>query len=139
MAGKQSDGILEILFGVKGGGSVSGESGRQISADLTAIAKNIHPEIQFKLSKNQQSTFQAELDAIAKNLKLNIEANVTKVNMSGGSGTGGSGSRRWRHPFDADRACRIQEGTRERSGFGEAGARIADVCWCQTGWQQQRF
>lgn len=94
MAGKQSDGILEILFGVKGGGSVSGESGRQISADLTAIAKNIHPEIQFKLSKNQQSTFQAELDAIAKNLKLNIEANVTKVNMSGSSGTGGSGSRK---------------------------------------------
>ena len=93
MAGKQSDGILEILFGVKGGGSVSGESGRQISADLTAIAKNIHPEIQFKLSKNQQSTFQAELDAIAKNLKLNIEANVTKVNMSGGSGTSSSGSR----------------------------------------------
>lgn len=137
MAGKQSDGILEILFGVKGGGSVSGESGRQISADLTAIAKNIHPEIQFKLSKNQQNTFQAELDAIAKNLKLNIEANVTKVNMSGGSGTSSSGSRiggkkrrRWRPPFDADRACRIQEGTRERSGFGEAGARIADVCWC---------
>lgn len=91
MAGKQSDGILEILFGVKGGGSVSGASGVQISKDLAAIAKNIHPEIQFRLSKNQQSTFQAELDAIAKNLKLNIEANVTNVKMPDGSGAGGAG------------------------------------------------
>lgn len=92
-----AENILEIRFGVAGGGSVDGESGKQIAADLTSIAKSITPNIRFRLASDQQSTFQKELDAIANNLKLNIQANVTSVKMPDGSAYdkgsgGGSGS-----------------------------------------------
>lgn len=84
--------ILEIRFGVAGGASVDGESGRLIARDLTKLAQNIHPKVSFRIDKSQAaiSSLQSDLNQIAKGLKLNVEAKITGATQ-GTSGTGGSG------------------------------------------------
>lgn len=89
-----ADDILRIRFGVEGGGSISGDSGKRIAGELSAIAKQISPGVRFRLADDQANTFQAELNAIAKGLKLNIEANVTKINMPADARGGTGGTRR---------------------------------------------
>ena len=89
-----ADDILLIRFGVEGGGSISGDSGKRIAGELSAIAKQISPGVRFRLADDQANTFQAELNAIAKGLKLNIEANVTKINMPADARGGTGGTRR---------------------------------------------
>lgn len=84
--------ILEIRFGVAGGASVDGESGRLIARDLTKLAQSIHPKVSFRIDKSQAaiSSLQSDLNQIAKGLKLNVEAKITGATQ-GTSGTGGSG------------------------------------------------
>lgn len=84
--------ILEIRFGVAGGASVDGESGRLIARDLTKLAQNIHPKVSFRIDKSQAaiSSLQSDLNQIAKGLKLNVEAKITGATQGTG-GTGGSG------------------------------------------------
>ena len=84
--------ILEIRFGVAGGASVEGESGRLIARDLTKLAQNIHPKVSFRIDKSQAaiSSLQSDLNQIAKGLKLNVEAKITGATQGTG-GTGGSG------------------------------------------------
>lgn len=84
--------ILEIRFGVAGGASVDGESGKLIARDLTKLAQNIHPKVSFRVDKSQSaiSSLQSDLNQIAKGLKLNVEAKITGATQ-GTSGTGGSG------------------------------------------------
>ena len=84
--------ILEIRFGVAGGASVDGESGRLIARDLTKLAQSIHPKVSFRTDKSQAaiSSLQSDLNQIAKGLKLNVEAKITGATQ-GTSGTGGSG------------------------------------------------
>lgn len=84
--------ILEIRFGVAGGASVDGESGRLIARDLTKLAQNIHSKVSFRIDKSQAaiSSLQSDLNQIAKGLKLNVEAKITGATQ-GTSGTGGSG------------------------------------------------
>lgn len=102
-----AENILEIRFGVAGGNSVNGESGKQIAADLNSIAQAITPSVTFKLAPNQQNAFQKELDLIAKNLKLDIEANIKMPDDgAGGTGSGGRGSRRRAGGTDKIRASR---------------------------------
>lgn len=86
--------ILEIRFGVAGGASVDGESGKLIARDLTKLAQNIHPKVSFRVDKSQSaiSSLQSDLNQIAKGLKLNVEAKITGATQ-GTSGTGGSGRR----------------------------------------------
>ena len=87
--------ILEIRFGVAGGASVDGESGRLIARDLTKLAQSIHPKVSFRIDKSQAaiSSLQSDLNQIAKGLKLNVEAKITGATQ-GTSGTGGSGRSR---------------------------------------------
>ena len=87
--------ILRIRFGVAGGGSLNGESGRDIAADLTKIAQSFKPFVRFRVARDQQSVFQSELDSIAKNLKLNITAHISGIDDAA-SGTGGTSTRRQR-------------------------------------------
>lgn len=88
--------ILEIRFGVAGGASVDGESGKLIARDLTKLAQNIHPKVSFRIDKSQASitSLQNDLDQIAKSLKLNIEAKVTGVTQDSGAGVGSGGEKR---------------------------------------------
>lgn len=61
MAGKSD---IELLFGVAGGGSVSGASGAQIKADLDAIvnAINANPyKIKVELDQSSVATFKSQL------------------------------------------------------------------------------
>lgn len=87
--------ILRIRFGVAGGGSLNGESGRDIAADLTKIAQSFKPFVRFRVARDQQTVFQSELDSIAKNLKLNITAHISGIDDAAGS-TGGTSTRRQR-------------------------------------------
>lgn len=87
--------ILRIRFGVAGGGSLNGESGRDIAADLTKIAQSFKPFVRFRVARDQQTVFQSELDSIAKNLKLNITAHISGIDDAA-SGTGGTSTRRQR-------------------------------------------
>lgn len=88
--------ILEIRFGVAGGASVDGESGKLIARDLTKLAQNIHPKVSFRIDKSQASitSLQNDLNQIAKSLKLNIEAKVTGVTQDSGAGVGSGGKKR---------------------------------------------
>lgn len=87
--------ILRIRFGVAGGSSLNGESGRDIAADLTKIAQSFKPFVRFRVARDQQTVFQSELDSIAKNLKLNITAHISGIDDAAGS-TGGTSTRRQR-------------------------------------------
>ena len=87
--------ILRIRFGVAGGSSLNGESGRDIAADLTKIAQSFKPFVRFRVARDQQTVFQSELDSIAKNLKLNITAHISGIDDVAGS-TGGTSTRRQR-------------------------------------------
>lgn len=91
--------ILRIRFGVAGGSSLNGESGRDIAADLTKIAQSFKPFVRFRVARDQQSVFQSELDSIAKNLKLNITAHISGIDAATG-GASGTSTRRQRKQTD---------------------------------------
>ena len=82
---------IELLFGVAGGGNITGESGKKIKNQLTNIANHIKPSIVVKVNGDQ---FKKEL----KKLKAELQQELGTVNInptspnesSSGGGKGGS-------------------------------------------------
>lgn len=86
---------IDILFGVKGGGNISGESGRVIARQLQEIANSISsseatmPKVTFQLDvAKTKSLIQSQLNSIGQGLSLPVASVAGKE----GDGKGGSGS-----------------------------------------------
>lgn len=83
--------VIEILFGVKGGGSISGESGQNIKADLDKIANQISLKVKVNRTffTNQLKQLKAELEKTLGNLNITINRNVKgNTTSSNGSASG---------------------------------------------------
>lgn len=86
-----NDNVIEILFGVKGGGEISGESGQNIKKALDRIANQISLQVKVdqKYFKEQLLKLKADLESTLGNLKIKIETNnqtqTTATNKTGSS------------------------------------------------------
>lgn len=83
---KQND-VIEILFGVKGGGSISGESGALIKKDLEAIASQVPLKLNIDRTHftAQLKSLRAEIDKTLGNLQITIKQKATNTSSSGTS------------------------------------------------------
>lgn len=79
----------DLLFGVKGGGSLSGESGRQIESDLKAIVAKIEAKGTTKLKftadtaglqavSRQMDTLQRQSAAFSRDMSGLLDGNIAK-------------------------------------------------------------
>ena len=84
-----NDNVIEILFGVKGGGELSGESGRKIKTELDRIANQISLQVKVdqKYFKEQLLKLKADLESTLGNLKIKVETNnqTAATNKTGNS------------------------------------------------------
>lgn len=84
---------IELLFGVAGGGNITGESGKKIKNQLTNIANHIKPSIVVKVNEDQ---FKKQLKKLRAELQqelgtVNINPTSTNENNSGGGKSGNKG------------------------------------------------
>ena len=70
----EKDNVIQILFGVAGGSSISGESGVKIKHDLEELAKNIKIEIGI-----DDQTFKAQVQELKKYIQEEIGKVAVKV------------------------------------------------------------
>ncbi len=90
-----ADNVIGIQFGVAGGSSIGGESGRRIKAELEALSEQI--QLQVNIDQNhfakQLTTLKAELERKLGELKITINTKeVTATQGKGGTSSGGTGS-----------------------------------------------
>lgn len=77
-----ADNVIGIKFGVAGGSSLDGESGKLIKSQLESLASQISLKININKTyfKNQLDSLKKELDKTLGELKINIKSNV-KANV----------------------------------------------------------
>ncbi len=82
--------VIEILFGVKGGGVLSGESGKKIHSELTQIAEQISLKINIdqKYFHEQLLKLKSDLDKTLGDLKIRVVAEQPKQPVGGSSPVG---------------------------------------------------
>lgn len=75
---------IKLIFGVEGGSTVSGESGKIIARDLNKIAKQIRPKITLDIDCNAtQRNFQSQLQRVVNGVKLQpVKVNFSVANTS---------------------------------------------------------
>ena len=83
-------GAIGILFGVAGGGSISGESGVRIQNELSKIAERVKLKVKINIDKNH---FNTQLNQLQKDIqqklgKLNFNVSNTGSNNSTNSSSG---------------------------------------------------
>lgn len=79
----ERDNVIQILFGVAGGSSISGESGQQIQRDLTELSKNLRAYVNI-----DEDHFKAQLNKLKRDMedtlgKLKIDLAVGKTSVTG--------------------------------------------------------
>lgn len=90
--------VIGLLFGVEGGGSIDGKSGKQIVKDLTKIVKQINggkstvPKVKLKFDVSEAKKAVADLKKELKNLEKMGKIKVTHTKSKSGSGKGGTRS-----------------------------------------------
>ena len=90
--------VIGLLFGVEGGGSIDGKSGKQIVKDLTKIVNQINggkstvPKVRLKFDVSEAKKAVADLKKELKNLEKMGKIKVTHTQSKGGAGKGGTQS-----------------------------------------------
>ena len=90
--------VIGLLFGVEGGGSIDGKSGKQIVKDLTKIVNQINggkstvPKVKLKFDVSEAKKAVADLKKELKNLEKMGKIKVTHTQSKSGSGKGGTQS-----------------------------------------------
>lgn len=90
--------VIGLLFGVEGGGSIDGKSGKQIVKDLTKIVNQINggkstvPKVRLKFDVSEAKKAVADLKKELKNLEKMGKIKVTHTQSKSGSGKGGTQS-----------------------------------------------
>ena len=88
----ERDNVIQILFGVAGGSSISGESGAQIKKDLESIASQIKVAVSI-----DDTGFKSQVQELKKYIQeeighVAVKVNIGKTNVTEKSGSGSSGS-----------------------------------------------
>ena len=90
--------VIGLLFGVEGGGSIDGKSGKQIVKDLTKIVNQINggkstvPKVKLKFDVSEAKKAVAGLKKELKNLEKMGKIKVTHTQSKSGSGKGSTQS-----------------------------------------------
>lgn len=86
----ERDNVIQILFGVAGGSSISGESGAQIKKDLESIASQIKVAVAID-DTGFKSQVQELKSYIQKEIgQVSVKVNIGKTNVAEKSGSGSS-------------------------------------------------
>lgn len=82
---------IELLFGVKGGGSIDGESGDKIKKELESIISHISPmSIKVKIDDSSVKSIKQELQKVANAAKVSVKVSKSAATSSGGNAKGRS-------------------------------------------------
>lgn len=87
--------VVELLFGVQGGASINGQSGRRIREDILGIVQDLkgtkYTQIEFSASQSSLTKLREDIEKALKDVHVTFAAEV-KGGITDGSKSGNSGS-----------------------------------------------